>query len=118
MQQNAEETTKDQFEFDDHTSYHSFSHECFRHNESTSSEAEDVDDDNTDDEQLKTFKTSFDGLNIKYSVPADRDKSYFKIKINDMNRFLHKSTACYLLTRDNNNLSTDRLSRVIQTSKK
>ncbi|CAF1267036.1 unnamed protein product [Rotaria sordida] len=88
------------------------------YNESSSSEAEDDDDDNMDDEQLKTFKTSFDGLNIKDSVPADQDESYFKIKINDMNKFLHKSTACYLLTRDNNRLSTNRLSRVIQTSKK
>ncbi|CAF2042308.1 unnamed protein product, partial [Rotaria magnacalcarata] len=88
------------------------------HNESSSSEAEDDDDDNMGDEQMKTFKTSFDGLNIKDNVPTDQDKSYFKIKINDMNKFLHKSTACYLLTRDNNSLSTDRLTRVIQTSKK
>ncbi|CAF4266800.1 unnamed protein product, partial [Rotaria magnacalcarata] len=36
------------------------------------------------DEQLKTFKTSFDGLNIKDNVPTDQDKSYFKIKINDI----------------------------------
>jgi len=71
-----------------------------------------------DAEQLKTFKTSFDGLNIKDSVPADQKKSYFKIKINNMNKFLHKSTACYLLTKDNNSLSTNRLARVIQTSKK
>jgi len=71
-----------------------------------------------DNEQLNTFKTSFDGLNIKDTVPAGQEKSYFKIKINDMNKFLHKSTACYLLTRDNNRLSTDRLPRVIQTSKK
>ena len=67
---------------------------------------------------LKTSKTSFGGLNIKDSVPGDQEKSYFKLKINDMNKFLHKSTACYLLTRDNNSLSADRLSRVIQTSKK
>ena len=70
------------------------------------------------DEQLKTFKTSFDGLNIKDSVPTDQEQSYFKIKINDMTKFLHKSTACYLLTKDNNSLSTDRLARVIQASKK
>jgi hypothetical protein len=60
----------------------------------------------------------FHGLNIKETVPVDQEKSYFKIKVNGVNKFLHKSTACYLLTKDNNSLFADRLSRVIQTSKK
>lgn len=71
-----------------------------------------------DDERIKTFKTSFNGLNIKDSVPTHHEKSYFKIKINGINKFLHKSTARYLLTTNTNSLSSDRLSRVIQISKK
>jgi len=71
-----------------------------------------------DEEQLRTIKTNFHGLNIKDAVPVDQKKSYFKIKINDTDKFLHKSTAWYLLTKDNKSLSADRLLRVIQTSKK
>ncbi len=92
-------------------------YECFRDSKSTSSEGE-HDDDDIDEEQLNTIKTNFHGLNIKQTVPVDQEKSYFKIKVNGVNKFLHKSTACYLLTKDNNSLSADRLSRVIQTSKK
>ena len=90
-----------------------FFYECFRDSTSTSSEEEDNDDD-TDEEQLKTIKTNFHGLNMKETVPIDQEKSYFKIKVNNTDKFLHKSTACYLLTKDNNSLSADRLSRVIQ----
>ncbi|CAF1650247.1 unnamed protein product, partial [Adineta steineri] len=54
------------------------------HSKSSGSEGEDDDDDDSmDNEQLKTFKTSFGGLNIKDSVSVEQEKSYFKIKIND-----------------------------------
>ena len=92
-------------------------YECFRDSKSTSSEGE-HDDDDIDKQQLNTIKTDFTGLNIKEPVPVDQEKSYFKIKINDTDKFLHKSTACYLRTKDNNSLSADRLSRVTQTYKK
>ncbi len=92
-------------------------YECFRDSESTSSKGE-HDDDDIDEEQLNTIKRNFHGLNIKETVPIDQQKSYFKIRVNGVKKFLHKSTACYLLTKDNNSLSADRLSRVIQTSKK
>jgi len=97
--------------------YHNF-HEYFSSNKSISSEEDDNDGDVIEEEQLTTYRTSFHGLNIKDKVPVDQEKAYFKIKINDTNKFLHKSTACYLLKKDSNSLSTDRLSRVIQTSKK
>ena len=76
------------------------------------------DDDDIVEKQLKIIKTNFHAINIKETVPVDTKISYFKIKINDTDKFLHKSTACYLLTKDNKSLSADRLFRVIQTSKK
>ena len=92
-----------------------FFRKYFRDGISTDSEGEDADDDDDADvEQLKTTKTNFHGLNIKDTVPADQEKSYFKIKINDSSKLLHKSTACYCLSKDNNSLSADRLRRVIQ----
>ena len=42
-------------------------------------------------------------------------KSYFKILINDEEKYVHKSTACWLLTEQNQRLSSDRKQRVTQS---
>jgi uncharacterized protein YifN (PemK superfamily) len=44
--------------------------------------------------------------------------SYFKMKSNDQQKFMHKQSACWLLTHKVMQLSKDRLSRVIQTGHK
>jgi hypothetical protein len=49
------------------------------------------------------------------SVPAHLSQSYFKVRINDKYKFIHKSTACWVLTEQNQKLSPDRTRRVTQT---
>jgi len=50
-------------------------------------------------------------------INPDLANSYFKVKINDTTKFLHKQSAAWLLTDKNDRLSTDRLSRVMGSSK-
>ena len=87
------------------------------------SENDDIDSFNSDtddneDEKLKTVKSSLEGLRIHDTVPINQEQSYFKITLNGRTQYLHKQAACYLLTDDNATLSSDRLKRVIQGSKK
>jgi hypothetical protein len=49
------------------------------------------------------------------NVPAHLSQSYFKVRINDKYKFIHKSTACWVLTEQNQKLSSDRTRRVTQT---
>jgi hypothetical protein len=44
--------------------------------------------------------------------------SYFEVLINAKVRFIHKQTASWILTKEENKLSADRLTRVIQMNKK
>ncbi|CAF1063831.1 unnamed protein product, partial [Didymodactylos carnosus] len=62
--------------------------------------------------------TTFSGMRIVESVPRGAENSYFTIKINNADKYIHKTTACWLLTQNNNRLPSDRLSRVIATSRK
>ena len=57
------------------------------------------------------------GMRI-YSAVAEHDKhKFFKIDINGNEKFLHKQTAAWLITKNSNHLSSDRLLRVQQTAK-
>lgn len=49
------------------------------------------------------------------SVPPHLFQSYFKVRINSKEKFIHKSTACWVLTEQNRKLSADRTKRVTQT---
>ncbi|CAF1288691.1 unnamed protein product [Didymodactylos carnosus] len=82
-------------------------------NEKSSDEEDEIDLNN-----IKTIKTDLRGMRIRHEVPKDQQNCYFKIKINGTEKFLHKQTACFLLTNENSTLSSDRLSRVMQMRKK
>ena len=79
---------------------------------------EDAASDNDENvESVQTIKTIFFGTRIKDKINPDLANSYFKVKINDTTKFLHKQSAAWLLTDKNDRLSTDRLSRVMGSSK-
>ena len=69
------------------------------------------------DNAIETIKTNFNGIKIHDHIQPSMNDSYFKVDINGQ-KFIHKQSACWLLTDRNNHLSNDRLSRVIQTSRK
>lgn len=80
--------------------------------------------DNTPDDQasnnynMTTVKADFRGMKIFDEIETCRRDSYFKLKINDNYKYIHKQSACWLLTDKNVHLSNDRLSRVIQSSRR
>ena len=59
-----------------------------------------------------TFRTT----RVCDNVPAHLSQSYFKVRINDKYKFIHKSTASWMLTEQNQQLSSDRTRRVTQTN--
>ncbi|CAF1546191.1 unnamed protein product [Adineta ricciae] len=73
-------------------------------------------DDESDDEEdtFNSTKSEFDGIRVVDNIKPDFRQSYFKIKINDNIKYLHKQSACWLLSNNTTTLSTDRLSRVRQ----
>ncbi|CAF3007706.1 unnamed protein product [Rotaria sp. Silwood2] len=73
----------------------------------------DIDD---DEPNMTSTRTDFQGINIRDNIDSEDLKSYFKIKINNKTKYLHKQSACWLLTDENAYIFTDRLFRVIQTS--
>jgi hypothetical protein len=62
------------------------------------------------DSSQPTFRT----IRVRDHVPPHLLPSYFKVRINDNNKFIHKSTACWVLTEQNQKLSADRTQRVTQ----
>lgn len=79
---------------------------------------EDAASDNDENgESVQSIKTFFSGTHIKDKINPDLVNSYFKVKINDTTKFLHKQLAVWLLTDKNDRLSIDRLSRVMSASK-
>ncbi|CAF1002645.1 unnamed protein product [Rotaria sordida] len=62
-------------------------------------------------------KDNYNGIRI-YSAVSDQDKNkFFKININGIDKFIHKQTAAWYLTKKDNHLSSDRRVRVQQTNK-
>ncbi|CAM4824646.1 unnamed protein product [Rotaria magnacalcarata] len=62
------------------------------------------DDDDDDDEQgdtrnlITTTKQEFSGMKVFNTVQSHIEHSYFKATINDDIKYMHKQTACWLLT--------------------
>ncbi|CAF4248228.1 unnamed protein product, partial [Adineta steineri] len=72
-------------------------------------------DDSSDEEDLlNSTKSDFNGIRIVDDINPALRQSYFKIKINDNIKYLHKQSACWLLTNNITKLSSDRLSRVMK----
>ncbi|CAF1230955.1 unnamed protein product [Rotaria sp. Silwood1] len=69
-------------------------------------------------DEIKTEKINFTGIRIFDSINPGMKNSYFQVQINNKTKFIHKQTACWLLTDKVSRLSADRLSRVIETNKK
>ncbi|CAF4342676.1 unnamed protein product, partial [Didymodactylos carnosus] len=86
-------------------------------NNITIDEDEDAASDNDENvERVQSIKTIFSETRIKDKINPDLTNSYFKVKIIDTMKFLHKQSAVWLLTHKNDRLSTDRLSRVMKDS--
>ncbi|CAM4963920.1 unnamed protein product [Rotaria socialis] len=69
-------------------------------NDSTSSNDDHTDDDEQDDTRnlINTTKDDYVGIKIFNTVQTHIEHSYFKVTINDDMKYMHKQTACWLLT--------------------
>ncbi|CAM4923863.1 unnamed protein product [Rotaria socialis] len=75
------------------------------------------DDDVVDEEDVLTStKFEFNGIRVFDDIDPNLKQSYFKIKLNDKIKYLHKQSACWLLSNKITKLSSDRLSRCKQQS--
>ncbi|CAF1323453.1 unnamed protein product [Rotaria sp. Silwood1] len=72
------------------------------------------DDENGNEEILNSTKSHFNGIKIVDDINPMLKQSYFKIKINEKIKYLHKQSACWLLSNKITKLSSDRLSHVMQ----
>ena len=70
----------------------------------------------SDDEEdiLNSTRSDFNGIRVVDNINPDFRQSYFKVKINENIKYLHKQSACWLLSNNVTKLSSDRLSRVRQ----
>ena len=73
--------------------------------------------DDDDESDATSIREDFKGINIRDDIGIEDIKTYFKIKINDTVKYLHKQSACWLLTDKNKHISAYRLCRVIETSR-
>ncbi|CAF1358814.1 unnamed protein product [Rotaria sp. Silwood1] len=87
--------------------------DSFSSNADYTAEDEQEDTDNS----INTTKNEFAGIKICSKVESDTEHCYFKVTINDDTKYLHKQTACWLLTEEKSKLSNDRLLRVQQANK-
>ncbi|CAF3380489.1 unnamed protein product [Rotaria sp. Silwood2] len=79
------------------------------------------DNDHTDDEEqeittkfINTTKRDFFGTKVYDTIKPGVQNTYFKVLINNQTKYLHKRSACWLLTDETNKLSNDRLLGVMQ----
>ena len=82
-------------------------------------------DDYSDEEEqadarnlIDTRKEDFLGMKVLNTVQSHIEHSYFKVTINNDTKYMHKQTACWLLTGEKSKISNDRLVRVQQSNKK
>ena len=76
-------------------------------------------DDSSDNEAVLTStKSNFDGIKIRDRINPALEHSYFKIKLNDKVKYLHKQSACWLLSNNITKLFSNRLSRIAQQTAK
>ena len=57
-------------------------------------------------------KPQFQGIRIFNEIPPSQMKSCFRIKIHEKEKYIHKQTACWLLTDSKTSLAADRIQRV------
>ena len=66
------------------------------------------------DDESDSARPTFRTMRVCDHVPTHLLPSYFKVRINDKEKFLHKSTATWILTEQNRKISADRTRRVTQ----
>ena len=83
----------------------------------------DSDDDSSCDDETENVssisansKSQFHGMRVYDTIPSSLAKSYFHVEIDGKRKYIHKQTACWLLTDTDSRLSADRLRRVQQSS--
>ncbi len=79
-----------------------------------------TDEDEQDDTRnlINTTKDDFVGIKVLNTVKHHIEHSYSKVTINDNTKYIHKQTACWLLTGEKSKISNDRLLRVQETNEK
>ena len=83
-------------------------------NNNNDSEEEYVEEESND---AVSKENNYNGMRI-YSTIADKHKdTYFKINVNGNDKYMHKQTGAWCLTKKNNRLSSDRLVRVQEMNK-
>jgi hypothetical protein len=60
---------------------------------------------------------NFHGCRIYDTINPKQVDKYFRIRISGSLKYIHKQTACWLLTNNRNHLSSDRLIRVRNSKK-
>jgi hypothetical protein len=94
-------------------------------NGTNNSYAQPADNSNTDDDDSLTdidesdlpiipnvSSSTIRGMKIFNSIDNSQSKSFFHVKINDEEKFIHKQTATWYLSKNNVKLSSDRLKPV------
>jgi len=73
----------------------------------------DEDQEESDSECLSNVDNcTFRGMRVYDSIKPSVAQSYFKVAINGQTKFLHKQTACWLLTNEKLSFSSHRVIRV------
>ena len=79
----------------------------------TDDDSDEESDLNNDSDVVHNATTSsYDGMRLFNHVKDDLAHTFFKVHINNEEKYLHKQTGCWLLEKDKISLSADRLSRV------
>lgn len=86
-------------------------------NSSSNDDYTDEDENVDTQEPIHTTKNDFTGMKVFTKIESHMKHSYFEMTLNDHTKFMHKQTACWLLTGEKSKLSNDRLLRVQQTNK-
>ncbi|CAF1459087.1 unnamed protein product [Adineta ricciae] len=69
---------------------------------------------NNETEVLNTTKSNFYGIKLVDCLNPALKHSYFRIKLKEKTKYLHKQSACWVLSNTKTKLSSDRVSRVMQ----
>lgn len=85
--------------------------------QSISQEDNSSDDEDSIPNVTASGKSQFHGMRVFDTVCPSLRNSYFHVKIDGNKKYIHKQTACWLLTDDKASLSADRLKRVQQSSR-
>ena len=65
-------------------------------------------------EDPDSLQPELHGMRVCDHIPSHLEQSFFKIHINQQEKYIHKSTACWALTDTYQKLSSDRTKRVTQ----